>query len=191
MAAHSRKKLVMNFGDSVVFKGELSGAEDLTFCGQMQGNVKTVRPHAHDLAPTPRNHRGYFRQSGRCQWRASSGNVTASEVVEIEATGSVTGDIRAPRLAIADGGYFHGRVEMSLLESHRWLKTAKGLSGALVTSRTSAPTGRRRASGVSRLPNRRLDPVIPEVNAQRESRHRRKRQFTPAERWRPKVCSDS
>lgn len=46
------------------------------------------------------------------------GNVTASEVVEIEATGSVTGDIKAPRLAIADGGYFHGRVEMSLLESH-------------------------------------------------------------------------
>ena len=110
------EKLVMNFGDSVVFKGELSGAEDLTFCGQMQGNVKlsdhtlTIGPHAEIIAD--------ISAKAVVVNGAVVGNVTASEVVEIEATGSVTGDIKAPRLAIADGGYFHGRVEMSLLESH-------------------------------------------------------------------------
>jgi len=110
------EKLVMNFGDSVVFKGELSGAEDLTFCGQMQGNVNlsdhtlTIGPHAEIIAD--------ISAKAVVVNGAVVGNVTASEVVEIEATGSVTGDIKAPRLAIADGGYFHGRVEMSLLESH-------------------------------------------------------------------------
>jgi len=105
-----REKLVMNFGDSVVFKGELSGAEDLTFCGQMQGNVKlsdhtlTIGPHAEIIAD--------ISAKAVVVNGAVVGNVTASEVVEIEATGSVTGDISTPRLAIADGGYFHGRVEM-------------------------------------------------------------------------------
>jgi len=108
-------KLVMNFGDSVVFKGELSGSEDLTFCGQMQGNVKlsdhtlTIGPHAEIIADI--SARAVVVNG------AVVGNVTATEVVEIEATGSVTGDITSPRLAIADGGYFHGRVEMSLLEA--------------------------------------------------------------------------
>jgi len=110
------EKLVMNFGDSVVFKGELSGAEDLTFCGQMQGNVKlsdhtlTIGPHAEIIAD--------ICAKAVVVNGAVVGNVTASEVVEIEATGSVTGDITAPRLAIADGGYFQGRVEMSLVEAH-------------------------------------------------------------------------
>ena len=113
----SPERLVMNFGDSVVFKGELSGSEDLTFCGQMQGNVKlsdhtlTIGPHAEIIADI--SARAVVVNG------AVVGNVTASEVVEIEATGSVTGDIKAPRLAIADGGYFRGRVEMSLLEAHR------------------------------------------------------------------------
>jgi len=113
----SPERTVMNFGDSVVFKGELSGSEDLTFCGQMQGNVKlsdhtlTIGPHAEIIAD--------ISAKAVVVNGAVVGNVTASEVVEIEATGSVTGDIKAPRLAIADGGYFRGRVEMSLLEAHR------------------------------------------------------------------------
>jgi len=111
------EKLVMNFGDSVVFKGELSGSEDLTFCGQMQGNVKlsdhtlTIGPHAEIIAN--------ISAKAVVVNGAVVGNVTATEVVEIEATGSVTGDIKAPRLAIADGGYFSGRVEMSQLEARQ------------------------------------------------------------------------
>ena len=113
----SREKLVMNFGDSVVFKGELTGSEDLTFCGQMQGNLKladhtlTIGPHAEIIAD--------ISAKAVVVNGAVIGNVTASEVVEIEATGSVTGDIKAPRLAIADGGYFRGRVEMSSLEARQ------------------------------------------------------------------------
>ena len=43
---------------------------------------------------------------------ALTGNVTASERVEIRATGSVTGDIASPNLAIVEGGCLQGKVEM-------------------------------------------------------------------------------
>jgi len=101
----------MNLGDSVVIKGELSGSEDLTLYGQMQGSVKlpdhtlTIGPHAEikaDIAAKAVVIAG-----------AVIGTVTAGERVEIQATGSVTGDIVSPRLAIADGGYFLGKIDMS------------------------------------------------------------------------------
>jgi hypothetical protein len=98
------EKLVMNFGDSVVFKGELSGSEDLTFCGQMQGERQAVRPHRDDWPP--RRNIADISQGGRDQRRRRR-QCHGQQVVE-SSTGSVTGDIKSPRLAIADGGYFRG-----------------------------------------------------------------------------------
>jgi cytoskeletal protein CcmA (bactofilin family) len=103
-------KLVMDLGKSVVIKGELSGSEDLTLYGQMEGSIKlpdhtlTIGPHADIKAQVSAK---FVVIMG-----ALTGNVTAGEKVEIGATGSVTGDIASPRLAIADGGCFRGRVEM-------------------------------------------------------------------------------
>ena len=39
------------------------------------------------------------------------GNVTASEKLDLRATGSVEGDVRARRFAMADGAFLRGRVE--------------------------------------------------------------------------------
>ena len=41
-----------------------------------------------------------------------SGNVSASEKVEIRDGGSVDGDIVSPRVAIAEGAHFRGSVDM-------------------------------------------------------------------------------
>ena len=103
-------QLVMNLGKSVVIKGELSGSEDLTLYGQMDGSVKlpdhtlTIGPHA-DI-------RAEIAAKAVVIMGAVTGNVTAGDKVEIHATGSVTGDIVAPRIAIAEGGGLKGRVEM-------------------------------------------------------------------------------
>ena len=100
----------MNLGDSVVIKGELSGSEDLNLYGQMQGSVKlpdhtlTIGPHAEIKAD--------ITAKAVVIAGAIVGTVSASERVEIQATGSVTGDILSPRLAIADGGYFLGKIDM-------------------------------------------------------------------------------
>ena len=40
------------------------------------------------------------------------GNVAGSEIIEILSKGSVQGDIKSPRVVIADGAFFKGKVEM-------------------------------------------------------------------------------
>ena len=100
----------MDLGKSVIIKGELSGSEDLTLYGQMEGSIRlpdhmlTIGPHADIKAEI-------FAKTVVIMGTVT-GNVTAGEKVEIRATGSVTGDIVSPRLAIADGGCLRGRVEI-------------------------------------------------------------------------------
>ena len=43
---------------------------------------------------------------------AVTGNVTAREKVEIQTTGSLSGDVSSPRLAIADGASIRGKVHV-------------------------------------------------------------------------------
>jgi len=109
----SAEKVVMDLGKSVVIKGELSGSEDLTLYGQMEGSIRlpdhtlTIGPHADIKAEISAKAVAHVVIMG-----AVTGTVTAGEKVEIRATGSVTGDIASPRLTIADGGCLRGRVSM-------------------------------------------------------------------------------
>ena len=41
------------------------------------------------------------------------GNVDAAERVELLSTGRIEGDVLAPRVAIAEGGFCQGRIEMT------------------------------------------------------------------------------
>lgn len=123
----SAENVVMDLGKSVVIKGELSGSEDLTLYGQMEGRIRlpdhtlTIGPHAHIKAD--------ISAKVVVIMGAVAGNVTAGKKVEIRATGSVTGDIASPRLAIADGGRLHGKVEMPRpsLDVDRCVGRASGL----------------------------------------------------------------
>ena len=45
-----------------------------------------------------------------------TGNLTATEKVDIRESGSVEGDIVAPRVAIADGSHFRGSIDMQRKE---------------------------------------------------------------------------
>jgi cytoskeletal protein CcmA (bactofilin family) len=102
------ENVVMDLGKSVVIKGELSASEDLTLYGQMDGRVTlpnhtlTIGPHA-DI-------RAEIVAKAVVILGAVTGNVTAVEKVDIRSTGSVIGDIVAPRFAVADGGQLHGKV---------------------------------------------------------------------------------
>ena len=42
-----------------------------------------------------------------------TGNLSAAERIQIEATGIVDGDVKAPRLVIQEGAMLNGGVEMS------------------------------------------------------------------------------
>ena len=102
------EKMVLNVGTSMTIKGELSASEDMTLCGQMDGLVRLPN-HTLTIGPGA-DIRAEIDAKAVVVMGAVTGQVTARDKVEIHSTGSVTGDIVSPRLAIADGGYLNGRV---------------------------------------------------------------------------------
>jgi len=97
-------------GKSVVIKGELSGSEDLYVDGtidgaiQLQGNDLMIGPNGHVHADV--NAKGVVVQ-GKLE-----GNIRASDRVEMRKSAVILGDIVTQRIAIEDGAYFKGKVEI-------------------------------------------------------------------------------
>jgi cytoskeletal protein CcmA (bactofilin family) len=100
----------VNIGKSVVIKGELSGSEDLTIEGQVEGKIE-LRENVLTIGPNARIKAQVFAKAVIVLGKVT-GNVAASEKVDIREHGSVEGDIVAPRVGIADGAYFRGSIDM-------------------------------------------------------------------------------
>src|SRR5881628_594524 len=103
-----------SIGKSIVINGELSGSEDLTIEGRVDGKIE-LRDHVLTVG-----------SNGRIKAQVSAkaivvlgqvtGNLNATEKVDIKESGSVEGDIVAPRVAIADGSHFRGSIDMQKKE---------------------------------------------------------------------------
>jgi len=100
----------VNIGKSVVIKGELSGSEDLTIEGHVEGKIQ-LRENVLTIGPNGKIKAEVFAKSVVVLGEVV-GNVTASEKVDIRDAGSVDGDIASPRVAIAEGAHFRGSVDM-------------------------------------------------------------------------------
>lgn len=99
-----------NIGKSVTIKGELSGNEDIYVDGQLEGSVQlpgnsvTVGPNGRVKADiTAKN----LTIGGTLD-----GNVHASERTELRKTAVVNGDVQTRRIAIEEGAYFKGKLEI-------------------------------------------------------------------------------
>ena len=101
---------VVNIGKSVVIKGELNGSEDLTIEGQVEGKIE-LRQNVLTIGPNGKIKAQVFAKSIVVLGEVT-GNVTATEKVDIRDNGSVDGDIAAPRVAIAEGAHFRGSIDM-------------------------------------------------------------------------------
>jgi cytoskeletal protein CcmA (bactofilin family) len=100
----------VNIGKSVVIKGELTGSEDLTIEGHVEGKIE-LRQNVLTIGPNGRIKAQVFAKSVIILGEVT-GNVTASEKVDLRDNGSVDGDIAAPRVAIAEGAHFRGSIDM-------------------------------------------------------------------------------
>jgi cytoskeletal protein CcmA (bactofilin family) len=100
----------VNIGKSVVIKGELNGSEDLTIEGQVEGKIE-LRQNVLTIGPNGKIKAQVFAKSVVILGEVT-GNVTATEKVDIRDNGSVDGDIAAPRVAIAEGAHFRGSIDM-------------------------------------------------------------------------------
>jgi cytoskeletal protein CcmA (bactofilin family) len=100
----------VNIGKSVVIKGELTGSEDLTIEGHVEGKIE-LRQNVLTIGPNGKIKAQVFAKAVIILGEVS-GNVTASEKVDLRDNGSIDGDIAAPRVAIAEGAHFRGSIDM-------------------------------------------------------------------------------
>lgn len=105
----SMEKLV-NIGQSVHIKGELTGNEDLTIDGTVNGKI-IVKDHGLTIGANGKIEAEVHAKTVVVVGQVT-GNITADDKVEIAPSGSVQGDVRAPRVAIADGARFKGSIDM-------------------------------------------------------------------------------
>ena len=98
-------------GGSIVIDGEIAGEEDLIIRGTVEGRI-VLRENL------------FVEESGVVEADIETqnvtvsgqvtGNIAASERVEITAGGKMVGDLKAPRILIADGAAFKGNVDMDV-----------------------------------------------------------------------------
>ncbi|MBE2251147.1 MAG: polymer-forming cytoskeletal protein [Myxococcus sp.] len=100
-------------GPSILISGKLSGDEDLTVRGRVEGELnlsKTLIVETSGIVKANVSVRNAI-VSG-----VVVGNITASESVELTREGRMVGDINSPRVIIVDGASFRGRVDMGNAE---------------------------------------------------------------------------
>jgi len=101
---------VVNIGKSVVIKGELSGSEDLTIEGRVEGQIE-LREHVLTIGPHGKIQAQVFAKSVIVMGHVS-GNISASDKINIRENGAVEGDLNAPTVAISEGAQFRGSIDM-------------------------------------------------------------------------------
>lgn len=97
-------------GKSIVIRGELSGHEDLNIEGTVEGKIE-LKEHNLIVGTTGKIQAEVFAKTVNIQGEVQ-GNVRAEDRIEIATSGTVKGDLVAPRIIIADGARFKGSVDM-------------------------------------------------------------------------------
>jgi cytoskeletal protein CcmA (bactofilin family) len=98
-------------GKSITFKGDLSGNEDLVIEGVVEGTVSL--PSGQLTVGAEGKLRAEIKAKSVVVVGRVTGNVSATDRVEVQSTGVVEGDVRAPRLIVQEGAVINGAVEMT------------------------------------------------------------------------------
>lgn len=96
-------------GSTITVQGEVEGKEDLIVQGTVKGKVNLTE--SFFVEPSGVVEADIETQNVEISGKLR-GNVEASNRVEIKREGDMVGDIRAPRIVIADGATFKGKVDM-------------------------------------------------------------------------------
>jgi cytoskeletal protein CcmA (bactofilin family) len=108
-AAAAQRRRLTHVAPGTRVEGKLSGATELLIEGQVDGEIQVqaaVVIGAEGVVQGPISAQ-VVRVGGRVV-----GSVLATERVEVAPSGVLEGDITAPRVIIAEGAFFKGRVEM-------------------------------------------------------------------------------
>lgn len=106
---------VAHIGKSVVIKGELSGSEDLYLDGEVEGSIE-LRGHGLTVGPNGRVRANVHARDIIVHGKVD-GNLHGTERVELKKSAVLIGDIFTQRIAIEDGAYFKGGIDIQKPES--------------------------------------------------------------------------
>ena len=120
-----------HIGKSVCIKGELSGSEDIYIDGQLEGTVE-LSGNSLTIGPNGRVHADVTAKNVTISGTLD-GNIHASERTELRKTAVVNGDAQTRRIAIEEGAYFKGKLEI-LPESR------PSAAGAASTAASAGPS---------------------------------------------------
>ena len=101
---------IVNIGPSIQIKGDLTGNEDLTIEGRVDGRI-SLKDHNLTIGANGRITADIHAKAVVVVGEVV-GNITADDKVEVTATGSMKGDITAPHVVLADGARFKGSIDM-------------------------------------------------------------------------------
>ena len=138
-------------GPSILINGKLSGDEDLTVRGRVEGELSLTKT----LIVEPS---GIVKANVQVKNAIISGvvvgNISATESVELTREGRMVGDINSPRVIIVDGASFRGRVDMGNAEPRPASErpAARSLPVSRPVSRPAAPTTVSRPAAVVAKP---------------------------------------
>lgn len=98
-------------GSSIIIDGEISGDEDLVIQGTVKGKIvlkESLFVEASGVVEADIEVQN-VEIAGRV-----TGNIQASDKIEMKTDCRVVGDVKSPRILIADGAVFKGNVDMDV-----------------------------------------------------------------------------
>lgn len=105
------RRLAAWIGKSLIVQGKVISNQDLTIDGQVEGTIE-LGQHGLTIGAGAKIKANLAAKSITISG-AVTGNVTATEKVDVRSTGIVEGDIKAAHLQMSEGAMIRGRVEAS------------------------------------------------------------------------------
>ena len=99
-------------GASVAIVGNVTGNEDLTVLGRLEGKIE-VPQHCVTIGRTARVQADIHAKSVSVEGEVR-GNLVAGEQILIRKTATMLGNLTAPRVGLEDGCCFKGSVDMEM-----------------------------------------------------------------------------
>jgi cytoskeletal protein CcmA (bactofilin family) len=103
------RRVVAWVGKSVVFKGGLSSAEDVTLDGSVEGTID-VGDHSLTIGPDADIRADIVGKVVMIRGRVK-GKIAASDTIHLYETASVEGEFKSPKFVMDDGALVVGRIE--------------------------------------------------------------------------------
>lgn len=107
-----REKAIL--GPSLVLKGDLTGEEDLTIQGRVEGKV-VLKKNGITVGKEGRVKADLYAKS-ICVEGDVRGNLYADDRIVIRETGNVRGNLVAPRVKLEEGSKFKGSIDMDSVQ---------------------------------------------------------------------------